>query len=151
MNGEDQIRTAGSRNSGFTLLEVMVAVAMLAIFLIPLLITHGNTVRNLRYARELTRSTILAQSRMGMLETLGFDELEAEVPDDVLENYSYLDMVEEVSFSEEMIMAHAMVKIFPRSVKPGKNEDASKRIGVDLETYIVSLYFEEEEEEIEEE
>jgi len=39
---------ARDNNSGFTLLEVMVAVAMLGMFLVPLLITQVDTVHNIR-------------------------------------------------------------------------------------------------------
>ena len=131
---------------GFTLLEVMVSVAMLGVFLIPLMITHGDTIRNIRAARELTRASFLAQSRIGMLETLGFEGLEMAGEDEAMEEYPYLKMTDEVTYDEEGVLALALVQVFPRSSKPGKTKDEKKRVGVDLETYIVNLYFEKEEE-----
>ncbi len=140
-----------NNNSGFTLLEVMVSVAMLGVFLIPLLITHGDTVRNLRSAREITQAGLLAQSRIGMMETLGFEGLEMVLEDEEMEKFPFLKMEDEVSYDEEGVLAQATVKVFPRSAKPGKNKDEDRRIGVHLEAYIVNLNFEEEEEEIVEE
>ena len=140
-----------NNNSGFTLLEVMVSVAMSGVFLIPLLITHGDTVRNLRSAREITQAGLLAQSRIGMMETLGFEGLEMVLEDEEMEKFPFLKMEDEVSYDEEGVLAQATVKVFPRSAKPGKNKDEDRRIGVHLEAYIVNLNFEEEEEEIVEE
>ena len=125
--------------------------AMLGVFLIPLLITHGDTVRNLRSAREMTRAGLLAQSRIGMMETLGFDGLEMVLEDEDMAKYPFLEMEDEVSYDEEGVLAQATVKVFPRSAKSGKNKEEDRRIGVDLEAYIVNLNFEEEEEEIVEE
>lgn len=140
-----------NNNSGFTLLEVMVAVAMLGVFMVPLLITHGDTVRNIRKAREITMAGLLAQSRIGTLETMGFEELETALEDEEMEKYPYLNMRDEVIYTEEEVLAQVVVEVSPRSAKPGKKKEGNKRIGVDIETYIVNLYFEAEEEEIVEE
>jgi prepilin-type N-terminal cleavage/methylation domain-containing protein len=147
----DMMISTGKDNSGFTLLEVMVSVAMLGVFLIPLLITHGDTVRNIRAAREMTRAGLLAQSRIGTMETVGFEGLEMVIEDEEMAKYPFLKMEDEVTYDEDGVLAQATVKVFPRSAKPGKNKEEDKRIGVDLEVYIVNLNFEEEEEEIAEE
>jgi len=144
-------RTWPGPADGFTLLEVMVAVAILGVFLVPLLITHGDTVRNLRSAREITRAALLAQSRIGTMETLGFEWLELIGEDEEMDKYPFLKMEDEVDYDEEGVLSQATVKVFPRSAKPGKNKEEDKRIGVDLEVYIVNLNFEKEEEEIVEE
>ncbi len=138
-------------SSGFTLLEVMVAVAMLGVFLVPLLITHGDTIKNIRKAREITRAGLLAQNRVGTLETMGFEGLEMALEDEDIKKYPYLNMSDEVEYAEEGAMAQVVVDVSPRGAKSGKKKDEEKRIGVDLETYIVNLYFEKEEEEIVEE
>jgi hypothetical protein len=128
----------------------MVAVAILGVFLVPLLITHGDTVQNIRKAREITISSLLAQNRIGTLETMGFEELEMVPEDEAMKKYPYLSMSDEVSYTEEGGLAQIIVDVSPRGSKSGKKKDENKRIGVDLETYIVNLYFEEEEEIIEE-
>ena len=142
---------ARDNNSGFTLLEVMVAVAILGVFLVPLMITHGDTVRNIRKAREITISGLLAQNRIGTLETMGYEGLEMALEDEDMKEYPYLNMSDKVEYTDEGAMAQVVVEVSPRGAKSGKKKDEEKRIGVDLETYIVNLYFEAEEEEIIEE
>jgi hypothetical protein len=96
-------------------------------------------------------ASLLAQSRIGTLETMGFEGLEMVPEDEDMKTYPYLNMSDEVSFGEDGTLAQIVVGVSPRSAKLGKKKDEDKRIGVDLETYIVNLYFEEEEEEITEE
>ena len=49
---------------GFTLLEVLVAVAVLATALVSLLSLHGQNVRTIAYDLRLARATLLAQDLM---------------------------------------------------------------------------------------
>jgi len=144
----DKIR---GNNSGFTLLEVMVAVAILGVFLVPLLITHGDTVRNIRTARELTRATLLAQGQVGTLETLGFEGLELAPKNEEMEKFAYLEMSDEVTYDEDGFLAQIIIEVFPSSAASGKKGEDDKRIGADIETFIANLYFEEEDEGIIEE
>jgi general secretion pathway protein I len=55
---------AAARNRGFTLLEVLVAAAVLATALVSLLSLHGQNVRTIAYDRQLSRATLLAQDLM---------------------------------------------------------------------------------------
>ncbi|MET0152061.1 MAG: prepilin-type N-terminal cleavage/methylation domain-containing protein [Candidatus Binatia bacterium] len=55
---------AAAHNRGFTLLEVLVAVAVLATALVSLLSLHGQNVRTIAYDRRLSRATLLAQDLM---------------------------------------------------------------------------------------
>ena len=141
-----------ANNSGFTLLEVMVAVALLAIFLVPLLITHRDTVRNIRVTRELTMACLLAHFRIGMLETLGFESLGEEGfleagADEEAEKYPYLTIEEEVTLLDDLLLAQADISVFLRSGSKARAKDKDKeaRNGVKAVSYIASLYFEEEE------
>src|ERR1051325_2990399 len=54
---------AASRG-GFTLLEVLVAVAVLATALVSLLSLHGKNIQTVAYDQQLSRATLLAQDLM---------------------------------------------------------------------------------------
>ncbi|MEI7705398.1 MAG: prepilin-type N-terminal cleavage/methylation domain-containing protein, partial [Deltaproteobacteria bacterium] len=53
---------------GFTLLEVMVALAVLAGSLMAVASLSGSALRNYGYAREMSVATLLAQGKMAELE-----------------------------------------------------------------------------------
>jgi general secretion pathway protein I len=52
------------KTAGFTLLEVLVAVAIVATALVSLLSLHGRNILTVAYDRELNRGTLLAQQLM---------------------------------------------------------------------------------------
>lgn len=58
----------GRAATAFTLLEVMVALAILAMALMALADLTGNALRNHAYARDLTVATLLARGKMAALE-----------------------------------------------------------------------------------
>jgi general secretion pathway protein I len=58
--------------AGFTLLEVMVAIAFIGIALIALLALHHSDQRAVARAQELTRAAMLAQALMSQAELGGF-------------------------------------------------------------------------------
>jgi general secretion pathway protein I len=53
-----------SQPSGFTLLEVLVAVAVIATALVSLLALHGRNIQIIAYDQRLNRATLLAQDLM---------------------------------------------------------------------------------------
>ena len=61
--------------SGFTLLEVMVALAILAVALVVLLGLRNRDVQLQAYARDLTRATLLAREMAATVDTEGTPEL----------------------------------------------------------------------------
>lgn len=137
-------------NSGFTLLEVMIAIAVMAAGIVPLLVTHAATVHNLRRARELTQAGMVAQSRIGTMEGLGFAALggddgsyeEALMDVEQDEGIPYLTVKDEISEDEALLKAKVAV-----TAKYGASAKEKERSGVALISYIVNLYFEAEEEE----
>ncbi len=138
---------------GFTLLEVMVAVAVLAIGVVPLLVTHGATVSNIRRGREVTLASLLARERLAELEVIGFAALNAEAgfpsypgggppskdPHPFLKLEEAVEEIEVEAMLEVRVGALRRLQSSGGGKEPsGEGEDPS---GVRLATYIVSLYF----------
>ncbi len=138
------------KNSGFTLLEVMVATAVLAIGVVPLLVTHAHTVANIRRSREMTVASLLARDRLAELEVYGFEALAGAgsffglLPEGPgAEPHPFLEIEQELDEVEVLALLEARVIANRRHRPAGTEEDPG---GVRLSTYIVNLYFEEEEE-----
>jgi general secretion pathway protein I len=62
------VRRRGGGRAGFTLLEVMVALAILAGALMAVAELSGGALRNFGYARDLTDATLLARAKLAELE-----------------------------------------------------------------------------------
>jgi general secretion pathway protein I len=77
-----RVSAAPSRGRGFTLLEVMVALALLAAALMAIADLCGNALRNHAYARDLSAATLLARGKMAELtqkyEDQGFKDIDEE-------------------------------------------------------------------------
>lgn len=84
------------RQRGFTLLEVVVALAILAISLVVLLEAQVSSLNNAGRARDLTIASILARSKMIDIEQKLFDE-----------GFILGDQTEDGDFSDE---GHAEIK-----------------------------------------
>src|SRR5262249_33890619 len=77
-------------DSGFTLLEVMIALAILSITLVVMLTMVTNNLRATRHAKLTTQATFLARAKMSDLE------------DDILENgFSTSDETSDGNFKEQ--------------------------------------------------
>jgi general secretion pathway protein I len=81
---------ARSRDRGFTLLEVMVALALLASALMAMADLAGGALRNHAYARDLSAATLLARGRLVALEQKYEDQ-----------GFKDFDETEEGNFSDE--------------------------------------------------
>ena len=64
-----------SKSSGFTLLEVMVAMAIMAIVLVSVYRMHSQTLTMNTAARFYTQAPMLAQSKLAQLETASSGEI----------------------------------------------------------------------------
>jgi general secretion pathway protein I len=71
----DPMTTPSRRPKGFTLLEVLVALAILAIALISIFKLQGQTLRMSAKARFLTVAPHLAQAKLAEIETQDFDKI----------------------------------------------------------------------------
>lgn len=60
---------------GFTLLEIMVSVAVISIVLVSVYKLHAQTIDMHRSARFYTTASLLAQQKMAELETLPIEDL----------------------------------------------------------------------------
>jgi prepilin-type N-terminal cleavage/methylation domain-containing protein len=147
--------TKPGRTAGFTLLEVMVAVAILAVGVVPLLVTHATTVSNIRRGRELTVAGLMARERLAELEVYGFSALADEAglfeppgsSGPGSEPHPALKLEEGVEEIELAALLEAKVEVNRRNRPTGKEDDQSE---VTLATYIVNLYFEPEETDLDE-
>ncbi len=68
-------RGPAGRRGGFTLLEVMIAMAILAIVLVAVFQSQSQSVSMAGRARFLTTASLLAQERMAEAERTGVDRL----------------------------------------------------------------------------
>ncbi len=71
----------GSGPAGFTLLEVLISLLIIAIVLITSLRAQNQSIRLYTLSREMTIATILARQKMGEIEATGFPELGEEEGD----------------------------------------------------------------------
>lgn len=60
---------------GFTILEVLIALAIIAIVLITCVRAQNQNIRLHQLSRDITIATILARQKMGEIELAGFPEL----------------------------------------------------------------------------
>jgi Tfp pilus assembly protein PilV len=116
----------------------MVAVALLAIGVVPLLVTHAATIRAFTRSKEITQASFIASSQLGVLESRDPEEENLPSPaEGEDENYSFIHWKSEVApEGENLARADVAVQI---AAAPGKAAQFS--------TYLVKLRFKEKEEE----
>jgi prepilin-type N-terminal cleavage/methylation domain-containing protein len=66
-----------TRHGGFTILEVMIAISILAIGLLAVFSTQTSSIRANNNANRLTEGMTLAQDKMEELLALSYDDLDA--------------------------------------------------------------------------
>jgi type II secretion system protein I len=74
-------RDRGSGPAGFTLLEVLISLLIIATVLISCLRAQNQSIRLYTLSREMTIAAILARQKMGEIEATGFPELGEEEGD----------------------------------------------------------------------
>ncbi|RMF92221.1 MAG: prepilin-type N-terminal cleavage/methylation domain-containing protein [Nitrospinota bacterium] len=98
-NGKGWSRIRGEE--GFTLLEVSVALMIVALTLVTIIHTQNRSVDLLTEMANLTTATLLAQQRMALLESTGFPDLnEAEgvFEEEAYHGYRWQERVRETPF-----------------------------------------------------
>jgi general secretion pathway protein I len=92
----------GRSPRGFTLLEVLISLAIVAIVLITCLRAQNQSIRLYQLSRDLTIATILARQKMGEIELAGFPELGEEEREfeDAFPEFTWRQRVSETPFEE---------------------------------------------------
>jgi general secretion pathway protein I len=92
MGAESRENTLNRTQRGFTLLEVMVAVAILAMVLVTLMGVKNGSTRDVMLADHITTATLLAKRMMTetlLTGTLTPKEDEGEFPEDEFKGYTW--------------------------------------------------------------
>lgn len=125
------MRARRSSAAGFTLLEVMAAVAILALTLVVLLGVITNNVRATAHAKMVTTATFLARGRMVSIEDgiilQGFQDLEGEdegtFEDEGFPAFSWASSIEKVQLPTD-----AVSKVQKGAGEASKSNDPMKNL-----------------------
>ena len=109
----------------------------MALAVVPLLVTHASTIRDFTRSKEVTKSGLIAEGRMALLEAQLFPEPVSELGE--VEGRPVLYWNEQVSEVDPGLMLKTEVMVALSEDKRGEK--------ISLTSYIASLEFEEEEEE----
>jgi len=121
------IQHPASRNphsaSGFTLLEVLIAMAIMAIVLVSVYRLHSQTLSMATANRFYTQAPLLAQSKMAQLEAMASDSISGDSGDfgDTFPGYGWSISTEDVS-SEILGEAAENLKRIDVTVTLNENE-----------------------------
>ena len=115
------LKRAQTKKEGFTLLELIIAMAILAITMMPILYMYTNTVHMNVLGHKITIATFTAQLKMEELVGLSEKELRVAfglnanstgaIPDFVDENYNGYKVVSSISLRHNEMDALALVTI----------------------------------------
>jgi general secretion pathway protein I len=92
----------GRGHRGFTLLEVLISLSIIAIVLITCVRAQNQSIRLYHLSRDMTVATILARQKMGEIELAGFPELAEEEGDfeETFPGFTWTQRVSETPFDE---------------------------------------------------
>ena len=113
-------------SAGFTLLEVMVAVAIIAIAFVSLLGSQSQSISYASISRFETVASLLAQQKIAQLYTSGFDDVHSEQGDFEGEftDFHWQTEVEDLSEDDTGIPgAEDLLKVVSLTVSRGDDED----------------------------
>lgn len=126
------LRNTGSRpEAGFTLLEVMVAVAIIAIAMVTLLGSQSQSVSVADRGRYTVDVALLAQHRLALLETEPFEDIASDSGDfgEDYPGFAWRTEVEEISGEDlDLKDADGLLKRVDLVVFRGDDEDQGLRL-----------------------
>lgn len=117
-------QTASSHN-GFTLLEVMIAVAIIAMTFVSMLASQSQSLSIAAISRFETTAALLAQQKMTELQLEEFDELSSDSGsfDDEFADYSWQTQVKELNEDDTAIEdIEGMLKLVSLQVSRGADD-----------------------------
>ncbi|MBM3251820.1 MAG: prepilin-type N-terminal cleavage/methylation domain-containing protein [Candidatus Omnitrophica bacterium] len=117
--------------NGFTLIEMIIAVVLLGLVLIPLGLMSTEYVRGIAYSRDLSVVEGLAKAEMAKINNLGYDNLPIGIS--TFENYEGYPYDLERTVTENGDFKKVQVRIYPAG-------DANKQL-INLVSYIADVAF----------
>jgi general secretion pathway protein I len=131
------MRRTAKRSAGFTLLEVMVAVAILAVSLMALSLTMIRSVRASQHARLMTQATFLCRLKFGDLENgfvvdgftddAGIVEKKGEFDDPLFKNFHWSYAIQKIELPSADKIQTAATKLLQDKQKT--SESAAAEVG----------------------
>jgi type II secretion system protein I len=109
---ESRENTVNRMQRGFTLLEVMVAVAILAMVLVPLMGVKNGSTRDVMLADHITTATLLAKRMMTdtlLTGALTPKEDEGEFPEDEFKGYTWKKTISLVPIEVKLLEVRVAV------------------------------------------
>jgi len=126
-----------TRTAGFTLLEVMIAVAILAVSLMALSLTMIRSIRASQHARLMTQATFLCRLKFGDLEDgfvvngftddSGIVENKGDFDDPLFKNFRWSYSIQKIELPAADKIQSAATKLLQDKQKVG--ESASEAVG----------------------
>lgn len=108
-------------DNGFTLLEVMIALAIVAIALVTLLSLSNRSIMVQERIQKLTRATLLAQQLMSEQELVGTESRTWEPQEDVFAE-PFSDFRWQISFQDTMLSSVKQINVTVLWGEAKKNE-----------------------------
>lgn len=127
-------RTPRNQQAGFTLLEVMIAVAILAVSLMALSLTMIRSLRASHHARLMTQATFLCRLKFGEIENefvvdgfkddAGTVEKKGLFDDPLFKNFSWSYTMQKIELPSEDKIQSAATKLIQDKQKAGESAAA---------------------------
>ncbi len=110
-----------TKQAGFTLLEVMIAMSILAVSLVSLYITTGRAIRVSHHARAMTQATFLCRQKMaeiqnefiteGFKDEAGAKEDRGDFQEPAFKQFRYITIIEKIRLPATDQMQSAATKL----------------------------------------
>lgn len=125
-----------NRRAGFTLLEVMIAMAILSVSLVGLYLTTGRAIRISMHARAMTQATFLCRQKMaeiqnefvteGFKDEAGAKEDRGDFPDPAFKQFRYVTIIEKIRLpATDQLQSAATKMLQDKQSAAGKDKPSS--------------------------